>query len=559
MQPEPPRPYAGPSELKPLLAAMRSLLPEQRLVDDLVNIYFDFFESCTRVLHKPTFLAKLQDLRQSRLLRFENDCFAATLLAVVSVASSLHIDDEHALPRLHDRQSGLDAYRLLQQWLRLQENTNMRTLQYLQVQLLLLKPHKSRPNNAIKHWEDANSAVQTALLLGLHDEQQYPPDIFEAEIRRRLWATVIENDLFFSVACNMPPRIRASHVSNPLSLDDVELFPGMQVAPRCRHTTRWTNSICQHVLSQSYSARAGAYAAVSDGSVLDYDSLLGWTRSIEWKINDAPQLFRLDATTDEEAGSPARVIAQMEFDFLQRRPLKAIYGPYARFMPEDDRFEEARIHWVQSAILSLNFQDLFDPKYPTLDLPRAQGLWDHFYANYGWDVDLAAFATCLELQRLRALFPSGPDLATPTFQSPNFRSPSQIKGWSMEGLMKSMEETLEPLVRRIASDGHVLRDVVLWTMITGSLRVNPTCHRELSMKNELQSLIVILKQKFGHKAVRRNSGAANDSVENSLDLGSHLKWVANFLRQNRSSEPLLDPMRSDSDRPQHNRSSFGLR
>lgn len=523
----PPRESASYDKIVDVISHMQRLLPDITTCLTLVGLYFQYFENCFRVLHRHTSLIKFRAVLDNSLSRAERDAWLPLLLSVISIASSLNTLPECNIPRLHGETDGIGAYQLIRNYLSLLTPRKWKEISNIQIAVLSLQFQKSCPFNDLESWLWSGNVLRRAMAAGVHDLRSTSGDIFRAEMNQRLWLTILETDLTFAVASSMPANCPIWQGPPPMSVNDEELQPGMTRSPRCKNIEEWTDGVCQYVLAQSHNDRMKAYSLVSSGATASYGTVLQHTRHLEQIIHDLPQFFRL-GSPDEASNTPHRLLAQMELDLLLRRPLIACYAPFAAQMPTDDSFKEARIPWIQSCTFSACFQDLFDPKYPLMDLPRPEGLWDFYYRRYNWDIDQFFFANCLELQRLRRLDPGAADASSPEFFGHTLRSSAKVKGWTIEGIIKSIEEGIHPLMRRVGRPGSSLRDLVRWVAVLGSLKVSPACTRH-AIKNELQSLIASLKHRFADQIDRPK--AQSDPVRPDWDEKRKIRWLQRYLLQ----------------------------
>lgn len=480
------------ANIEDVLVHMEQLLPPESDCKILVDIYFQVFEGPLRVLH-PISKTHFRAFLKGQLIPGQRKTCLPILLAVVSIVSTLAAYFQCDDSKLHGQEDGVGAYHLLRNYLALLTEREWKELPPLQVAVLTLKAHKSSPLDAMKTWQWSGEIVRRAMGAGIHCISTNSANIYESEIKRRLWLTILEMDLAFAIACNMPANCPPWDLDPPLSVNDGRIYPLMQYTPASSDLGEWTDGLCQHVLAQSFNDRRAAYALVSSGKLAPYQTVLQHTRHLEQVVYDLPRVFRLVSMSDRDPNSPYRLIARMELDFLLRRPLLACYARYGAEMPAGDEFKEARIPWIQGCSYSLCFQDLFDPKYPSLDLPVPEGLWDFFYNAYRWEVHQYLLSNCLELQRLKLLDKDGVDRASRTFQGHTLRDTVKIKGWTIESITKSLEDTIDPMKRRLGRYGSDFGEVVRWVVIIGALRASPSFSHYHAIKNELQELVSTLR------------------------------------------------------------------
>lgn len=502
-----------------VVAHMERLVPSERSCKVLIDLYFESFESSLRVLH-PIARTQFRAFLRGQLIESQRVTCISTLLAVLSMATSLGTCPECDNPALNGQENGIGAYRLLRNYLSLLTEKQWQELPNLQIAVLTLKSHKSASLSPVQSWQWSGEIVRRAMAAGLHYLSAGDTSVYAVEIKRRLWLTILELDLTLAIAADMPATGPSWNHDAPLNINDSQLYPLMEQLPPSEPLDKWTDGICQHVIAQSYNERREAYALVSSDKPASHATILHHTRHLEQIIHDLPTVFKLGSPNDQETASPYRLIAKMELDFLLRRPLNACYAVHGAEMPPKDEFKDARIPWIQGTCFSICFQDLFDPNYPMLDLPSPEGLWDLYYNCYGWDVYRFMLSQCLELQRLRALDKDAVEIASQPFQGHTLREPVRIMGWTIESITASLDQTIGPIVRRLGRHGSNFEEAVRWVAVVGGLRVNPTCSRTHSIKNELQELASTLYGLHGgNRSLRSPSSHSIARASTLSDLG----------------------------------------
>ena len=90
---------------------------------------------------------------------------------------------------------------------------------------------------------------------GFHrDPTNYPKMApFNVEIRRRLWATVLEIALQSSLDSGMPPLISSDDYDTlaPKNIDDSEIMEDSEIGPKAKPSTTYTQTSIQIILLRS--------------------------------------------------------------------------------------------------------------------------------------------------------------------------------------------------------------------------------------------------------------------------------------------------------------------
>lgn len=187
--------------------------PSREVADTMVALYFRFFESTHRILHRPTFESEYAGF-WSGPQNAPNGVRLKILLAI-GMGSSLHEDglvDSELRSLVHGW-----VY-AAQTWLSGPLEKDRLDMTGLQVYCLTLLTRQIFSIGGDLVWVSTGSLLHTAMQIGMHrDPKHLPPmSVLQAEMRRRLWATILEIATQASLDSAMPPRI---------SLDDFDTEP----------------------------------------------------------------------------------------------------------------------------------------------------------------------------------------------------------------------------------------------------------------------------------------------------------------------------------------------
>ncbi|KAE8162421.1 hypothetical protein BDV40DRAFT_300449 [Aspergillus tamarii] len=178
--------------------------PDQRVMDELIEIYFATFESCYRILHAPSFREDYKSyIRHSESARAP---FLLQLALLMALAGTLHADLNI---RSQMTSKGSTWIHIAQTWLSAPLEKDRLTLEGIQINCLLLLARQVTRIGADLVWISAGSLVRIAMQMGLHQD----PDCLEEmsiqqkEIRRRLWYTILEINVQSALDSGMIPMI----------------------------------------------------------------------------------------------------------------------------------------------------------------------------------------------------------------------------------------------------------------------------------------------------------------------------------------------------------------
>jgi hypothetical protein len=176
-------------------------------------------------------------------------------------------------------------------------------------------------------WDSAGSLIQKAMQLGLHRDPKYlpPMSVFRAEIRRRLWATILEIAVQSSLDSALPPRITEHDYDTepPSNISDQELLEtsaSIQPYPKKVYTDTWM----QHVLAGSLSIRLSIVQQLNGlKRDMDYEHILALSFEITKILREKNTLL----TNIDKAD--CTVFHRNLLDYLLRRFLVPLHSSFA--------------------------------------------------------------------------------------------------------------------------------------------------------------------------------------------------------------------------------------
>ena len=418
---------------------IRHLIPPEAACLALTRLYFDNTEHCFRTLHRPTFQAQLGAFFEG-FDRRPDPWFLPQLVCVLSIAILLGTSEMSAFLAADGRLVQISVEHVMKHLASVGAKAR-KSIEYFQTNFLVLLLRWMRVDRLEEIWDASGSVLRQALLEGMDRDptelhKQFSP--FQAEMRRRLWMSIVETELMLSVLVNMPCMIPEFTCRPPLNINDDEINDSMSVLPVSRSYDEWTDCLCQCFLADSVRQRLHGLRILQSSSEARYELILEHTRALEKVLQHLPPPLRFYHQADAESSAPARLMARMELDISIRRPLMHLYSPFANANDSADGFAEARAGFLQSCFMIATYQDLFDPKYSEINVDIPSGYWDFFYNVYRHELTQSVLGQCLEIKRLKSS--SMPNTAVANEGFPSFRMPNYTKA----SIIHSIADTLEP-------------------------------------------------------------------------------------------------------------------
>jgi predicted DNA-binding ribbon-helix-helix protein len=236
--------------------------PSRELADAMVDLYCTSFESVYRIVHVPSFRAEYQRYWDNPESATASQCLK--ILLVISIGSSLH---DHGNVTTGLRQKVQQWVHAAQSWLSGPLEKDRLDVSGLQVYCLVILARQIFSIGGDLVWVSMGSVMRMAMQIGLHHDPEHLPamSLLQAEVRRRLWATVLEMAVQSSLDSAMPPIISLSHFDTeaPSNYNDDEMDEStIELVAHPRNTC--TASSIQLILLDSIPTRLRILQLLSD-------------------------------------------------------------------------------------------------------------------------------------------------------------------------------------------------------------------------------------------------------------------------------------------------------
>lgn len=450
------------------LAQLRASLPPQSICDRLLNSYTTNFEKTFRIIHVPSFFNEYtQFWANSDHERYQSSSTFLPLLTAICTAS-LALEGQ----RLKENDITLWEYLngpalvLIQLWLQKLSRKQRTELAPLQIETLLHLSRRVRLVPTEEVWRATGSIVRSAMVMGLHLNLRNCAELsaFQAEIRRRLWITIVELDLQASISSGMPMMVSPYDVGPPpANLNDSDFDETTMELPPSKSLSEWTDSIYQVSLAMSLAERIRALSLVRIAYTrADLSEVVQQGRKIVECLRQIPSHLKLNENLTNSV-NPTVLLNRVLLDVYTRRPLLFLYRPIVLGHPRDDpAFQEICQVCLESSLAILSYQDHFDPNVADLEVFNSGAYWELFQIICNGDILWTALSVCGYIKHS-----SLPGLAT-QWNSTH----------SKASLTRIVENTLDSLTLRISEAGSNLKDVLLLAVVLQSVRARGSTHMQ---------------------------------------------------------------------------------
>lgn len=301
----------------------------------LTDMYWEYFEHHYRIFHKSTFSRTLENFtscpEEMRAESFPR--FIPQLLLVLLLGSSLDDSDSFVQETAASIRAPQCIIDIVEAWLEKKPWKARTERSYFRTQCLLLLAQQIHQAPKQKLANYSGSLVRSAMLAGLHqDPSQFQSmSIFQGEMRRKLWATIVELDLQVSTFCGCPSMARKENynVQVPSNMDDFELVEDMK-ALTSHPTHVLTQASCQIALARSLPSRLEALELTQNiNTDKDYSQALKLGKRIELFIDQLPAC--LQPSKSQSNKDLGRTFNLTMLNTYLRGTLQRLYLPFSDY------------------------------------------------------------------------------------------------------------------------------------------------------------------------------------------------------------------------------------
>ncbi|KAI2997106.1 transcriptional regulator family: Fungal Specific TF [Aspergillus niger] len=371
------------------------LLPDRPLAEYLTQLYFSTFEITLRILHVPSFTSEWNAFWDRTVSHIEGslnsnktDVFIAKLLMLMACASCFTTNKTEPLTS-----AGFNPHSLIQRcqkwieavttWLASMTSHAQMSLDVIQIKCLLLLAQQATAQEGDLVSMASGSLLREAMLMGLHRDPCNFPNVspYWAELRKRLWLTIIELELQASLYSGIPLAISWDEFDCPLpsDIDDEDFTIDSPRLPPSRRSDTLTRTSFQIALAQTLETRIAISKIVNRVRLsATYDNeIMTLSERLTTGLAQAPPDLRDDSgTTTTAGGSPDNNSSTSSFRrsfflFLHYRSLLALHRPFFLRFAEtpDEPFNFSRRVCIQTSLALLSQLEHFSNHRPNNNHP----------------------------------------------------------------------------------------------------------------------------------------------------------------------------------------------
>ncbi|KAH8196998.1 hypothetical protein TruAng_008818 [Truncatella angustata] len=277
-------------------------LPTKDLCDQLVENYLRLFEPMFRILHVPSFRTDYQQFWENQQLGTKP--FLLKLLMILTIGSIFHPDRAESDSVRTPAHAWVQA---VQWWLTGPTEKAAMCMDGVQVFcLMVLARHSNSLGGSTPISTD--SLLKLAFSIGLHVDPATFPSLgpFQREMRRRLWATVLEIMVMSSLDSSLPLLISMDDFTSSMAsnINDTDIAPKMDTLPELRTETEFTDMSVSLVLQKSLQCRLLVVRKLNNiHPPISYDDTVKLGNELSQHCRDVSRSFQSVFSSDSRASN----------------------------------------------------------------------------------------------------------------------------------------------------------------------------------------------------------------------------------------------------------------
>ncbi|KAG0648014.1 Fusarisetin A cluster transcription factor fsa6 [Hyphodiscus hymeniophilus] len=521
-----------PQDRASLISEMMKSIPTDGALGSVFHFYGTHWEGLTRVLHMPTLLQEAKDVEDSLISHTEGNYSLPpnTRESIVpQLIGILILSTRFSKLMIKDASEDQIAMwmELMQRWLDGLKGKEKLNIDTLRVQTLLLLAKMSSLAQTSELWKESGILVRSAMIMGLHQDPESYETIsaFEKEQRRKLWRSIVELDVQFSLACGMPAAIRSSDFKSRAlrNVDDAALKEQMTTYPDDTPERVWTDALPQFLMDASMKDRLDATNLLtSEINIPNTEKLLSLARYFEYSLQGLSNDLAVSLSPSSER-SAGRLFTKIMLDVQLRRPIMSIYQQIL-FSGNSSHYLEVQRGALRNAIAMLSHLDALDPEVADPNTIKSRDQLNLFHILCKRDIMQAALILCLEIQSFSHASREG--------ERTLHNGRDDLLPWTKTSLTRIVENTLNSLLQRLGEFGSDLKDILPLSIVLLSARSDGTPEdKKALMRKGAERVLKACREALPNLPITRAAfqdrpTSASNTVGNSLAPPSEAldKW-----------------------------------
>ena len=309
--------------------ALLSLLPDRSVSDKLVTCYLQGLDTVYHVLHIPSFLTGYDQFWSRPSDEPDIDFAILLFLAMAAVCSVPQLETtSYSGQSSASRNTAVEWIEMAEAWVRNHSQKHI-SLRYLQVRCLLIIAQRANEYKPKRAWAASGDLLRFAMAAGYHREPSLlkkKTSIFDQEMRRRLWATIVELDLQACLERGMLPSLKLGEwdckpPSNVLD-SELDICKTSDQLPACRAANSFTHCSFLRASQESLALRLELLSLINQLSgTMTQAQVISYDEKLVQTLDELPVWPKSDPEASPDLPSHALAQALLRTQLLTFRLL----------------------------------------------------------------------------------------------------------------------------------------------------------------------------------------------------------------------------------------------
>ncbi|UKZ92104.1 uncharacterized protein TrAFT101_007072 [Trichoderma asperellum] len=336
-------------------------IPPRDLADRLVSRYFNSLDPSVVLLHAPTFEQEYKGFWLDE--KKPKAQWLGLLFGILSMGTFLYLRSRDPLPGTFDNPKAL-----------------MDIFQRRSTECLILSKYSSSPgthtmealllniqNEFLRHreahlgiWILGGVVVRLAMRMGYHrDSAGYSQvSVFHGEMRRRVWAMILQLDTLTSCQLGLPPMIQELQCDTqlPRNLLDDDFGPDSVQLPSARPETELTPVLYTITKSRLLTVFRAIFNQVSLGRLEAYTEIMALDQRLRNEHASISPRFRMTNLENSVTTSVYLLMRRYNIEFLFQKARCILHRHHMTKSYRDSTFSFSRSSCIDAAMAILSHQ-----------------------------------------------------------------------------------------------------------------------------------------------------------------------------------------------------------
>lgn len=270
-----------------------TLLPPKEQVDQAVQAYFGSYGRIYHIIHAPSFEDAYRDMWQVGLPQARTGTIILVLLMVACVSCLSPAKPWTYIGNSSKaRETAITITQICESWINRQSQKRV-TAVYFQLRFLLCLTKQTTARKYKRTWTEAGNLLRFCMSAGLHrdpDSIRKPTTAMDKELRRRIWAAVVDLELQASFDRGMvsTPVLSQSDSPRPSNIHDEDI--SFEQMPRSMPSQDFTSSWYLSLVNSSAVLKSTLNTVLNDiRHAISFEEVKQYTDEIERHLQLIPE------------------------------------------------------------------------------------------------------------------------------------------------------------------------------------------------------------------------------------------------------------------------------